>query len=161
MAAKESYFNMLRILITGGAGFIGKHVISQLRESYKSEGVEICVVDSLYQRVHNLETQKAAELLAVDLRIADVTDSPGLSQIVRAFKPDVIVHLAAETSTGDSAVRPTLHTHTNASGTAALLESLIFSKHVPRKIVLSSSRAVYGEGLWVDPFEGATMSNPL
>jgi dTDP-L-rhamnose 4-epimerase len=80
----------------------------------------------------------------------DVRDGACLTEVVRSLRPDVVVHLAAETGTGQSLTEPSRHTDVNLTGTARLLEALDAGESPPRRVVLTSSRAVYGEGAWVD-----------
>jgi dTDP-L-rhamnose 4-epimerase len=84
----------------------------------------------------------------------DVCDAEGWDRVLAEFRPRAIVHLAAETGTGQSLELPVRHTHTNVTGTAALIEALHRAAILPEQILLSSSRAVYGEGGWTDPADG-------
>lgn len=149
---------MIKFLITGGAGFIGSHVVRKIQEISVGESAQVTVIDSLYERAHNSRSRQRAAALNADLHIIDITKHHEITKILEAVRPNVIIHLAAETSTGDSANHPTLHTHVNATGTAALIEAMVTVGHAPRHVVLVSSRAVYGEGMWIDPADGSTFS---
>lgn len=145
---------MIKILVTGGAGFIGSHVVRKIQEISGGESVQVTVIDSFYERAHTSRSRERAAALNADLHIVDITKHQEITNILEAVRPNVIIHLAAETSTGDSANHPTLHTHVNATGTAALIEAMVTVGHAPSHVVLVSSRAVYGEGMWIDPADG-------
>ena len=78
----------------------------------------------------------------------DVTHAADWDAVLRLFRPSQIVHLAAETGTGQSLSHATRHASVNVVGTAQLLDALSRSALVPDQLVLASSRAVYGEGAW-------------
>jgi dTDP-L-rhamnose 4-epimerase len=78
----------------------------------------------------------------------DVTHAPDWDAVLRLFRPDQVVHLAAETGTGQSLSQATRHASVNVVGTTQLLDALSRSALVPHQLVLASSRAVYGEGAW-------------
>ena len=78
----------------------------------------------------------------------DVTHAADWDAVLRLFRPSQIVHLAAETGTGQSLSHATRHASVNVVGTAQLLDALSPSALVPDQLVLASSRAVYGEGAW-------------
>lgn len=84
----------------------------------------------------------------------DVCDAEAWDRLLGGVRPETVVHLAAETGTGQSLELPTRHTHVNVTGTAQMLEAFERAEHVPNHIVLASSRAVYGEGQWLDPADG-------
>src|SRR5690606_31498823 len=84
----------------------------------------------------------------VELVVGDVTDATVWDSLLVGVTPDVVVHLAAETGTGQSLAESTRHALTNVVGTTQMLDALLRHSALPRRIVLSSSRAVYGEGAW-------------
>ena len=84
----------------------------------------------------------------MDLRVGDVTSAEDLDAVVADLRPDTVVHLAAETGTAQSLSESTRHGMVNVVGTTQLLDALTRAGHVPGHIVLTSSRAVYGEGVW-------------
>lgn len=135
-----------RILVTGGAGFIGT-ALAQRNVELADAWVAF---DNLLPQVHGDDPQLELPE-AVDLVKADIRDRDALSAVIADLQPTVVLHLAAETGTGQSLDEPSRHTDVNVTGTAVLLESLSTSSRRPGKIVLTSSRAVYGEGEWVDP----------
>jgi dTDP-L-rhamnose 4-epimerase len=85
---------------------------------------------------------------AARLFTGDVTHAPDWDAVLRLFRPSQIVHLAAETGTGQSLSQATRHGSVNVVGTTQLLDALSRAKLVPEQLVLASSRAVYGEGAW-------------
>jgi dTDP-L-rhamnose 4-epimerase len=85
---------------------------------------------------------------SVRLFTGDVTHAPSWDAVLRLFRPSQIVHLAAQTGTGQSLSHATRHGSVNVVGTAQLLDALSRSAFVPNQLVLASSRAVYGEGAW-------------
>lgn len=137
-----------RVLITGGAGFIG----SALQKELSSDD-EILIVDNFHPQVHRSPASLMLFPENVSLLKGDVCDPVVMSQAA-AFHPDVVVHLAAETGTGQSLTNSRRHADVNVSGTAALMDALSIHEWFPRRIVLTSSRAVYGEGAWADPETG-------
>lgn len=135
---------MTSVLITGGAGFIGTKLANRLA----GDGDEVLVVDHLHPQVHPDTSALDGLDPRIDVQLADVTHAPAIDSIVRRHRPDVVVHLAAETGTGQSLDESTRHGSVNVVGTTVLLDAFTRAGHVPDRIVLTSSRAVYGEGAW-------------
>jgi dTDP-L-rhamnose 4-epimerase len=133
-----------RVLITGGGGFIG----SALARRLVAEGGAVAVLDSLHPQVHSGQGRPAGLPDEVQLITGDVAHEPDWDAALKLIRPEVIVHLAAETGTAQSLTHATRHGRVNVVGTTAMLDT--FTKHelVPRHIILASSRAVYGEGAW-------------
>ena len=134
------------VLVTGGAGFIGCAISESLLQSFK----RVVVVDNLHPQIHESGERPDGLAEGVELIVADITDASTWDRVLPAVKPDVVIHLAAETGTGQSLEEATRHTLVNVVGTSQLLDGFIRNKSLPRRIVLSSSRAVYGEGAWRD-----------
>ncbi len=133
-----------RVLVTGGAGFIGTTLARELADAAE----QWVVLDNLHPQVHP-GSQPPADLPAsVDLRVGDVTSADDLDAVVADLRPDTVVHLAAETGTAQSLSESTRHGMVNVVGTTQLLDALTRAGHVPAHFVLTSSRAVYGEGVW-------------
>ncbi len=134
-----------RILVTGGAGFIGR----AFARAQLSRGAEVVLLDSLSRQVHGESPRE--ELVLGDLlgRVefirGDVRDSASLDRAVRGVS--VVVHLAAETGTGQSMYEVSHYFDTNVMGTAKLLEAISRAGARPRLLV-ASSRAIYGEGMY-------------
>lgn len=129
------------ILVTGGCGFIGRHLCRRLR----LEGYRVTVLDSLSQQVHGPDYDGSwMNEAGIDFIQGSVCDSAMCHDAMEGC--DSVIHLAAETGTGQSMYEMRRYVDTNVTGTAVLMEACI-ERRVP-KIVLSSSRAVYGEGMW-------------
>lgn len=131
------------VLITGGAGFIGSALSRRLVEG----GNDVAVMDVLHPQVHTGH-QPIDLPQSVRLFTGDVTHAPDLDAVLRLFRPTQIVHLAAETGTGQSLAEATRHGSVNVVGTTQLLDALTRAGLVPDQFVIASSRAVYGEGAW-------------
>lgn len=132
------------VVVTGGAGFIGCAISGALANKFD----RVVVVDILHPQIHHEGQRPAALHPDAELIKADVTDAEAWDRLLGQYSPDVIIHLAAETGTGQSLTESFRHTDTNVSGTAVMLDALHRSGKMPSRIVLSSSRAVYGEGAW-------------
>jgi dTDP-L-rhamnose 4-epimerase len=134
----------MRILITGGAGFIGSVVARAL----VPHAEEVVLLDSLHPDVHGADP-RSPEIPGTRFIYEDVTSSRAWQTLLAEFTPTVVIHLAAETGTGLSLSQATRHGHVNVVGTTTMLDALFASPHRPEHIVLASSRAVYGEGQWI------------
>jgi dTDP-L-rhamnose 4-epimerase len=140
---------MKKILITGGAGFIGSYLVERL---LNEKGYKIFVIDNLHPQVHgpNALIPERLKHPLVEFHRADITDKDKINDLVSQINPEIVVHLASETGTGQSYDEIARYCGVNMMGTAHLLECLRRSAPDFKKIILSSSRAVYGEGAWVD-----------
>jgi dTDP-L-rhamnose 4-epimerase len=131
-----------RILITGGAGFIGSH----LADALLKQGHFVRALDILSAQVHGPEKRRPDYLNSeVELMIGDVRDSETLRKALDGM--DVVYHLAAKVGVGQSMYEVAQYTAVNHFGTATLLEQLI-QKPV-EKLIVASSMSIYGEGLYV------------
>lgn len=135
-------------LVTGGAGFIGTAMTPALVEHFD----RVVAVDNLHPQIHPVAERPADLHERVELVVGDVTEAATwdalLGGTLAGSAPDVVVHLAAETGTGQSLAESTRHAMTNVVGTTQMLDALLRHEALPRRVVLSSSRAVYGEGAW-------------
>jgi dTDP-L-rhamnose 4-epimerase len=138
------------VLVTGGAGFIGRAVTKELLR----RGNQVRVLDSLIEQVHGDRERPEdlagdAELIAGDIRNKDV--------VTHALKGvDSVVHLAAEVGVGQSMYAVERYTSVNETGSAVLFEALI--DHPVRRVVTASSMSIYGEGLYKDA-DGSVVQN--
>jgi dTDP-L-rhamnose 4-epimerase len=129
-----------RVLVTGGAGFIGCHLVSMLLQ----RGYEVRVLDSLIDQVHRGAAARNPVLAEVELIRADVRD---LDRVTAALEGvDSVVHLAAEVGVGQSMYAIDRYVSVNDGGTAVLFQALI-DRPVSR-VVVASSMSIYGEGLY-------------
>ena len=133
-----------RVLVTGGAGFIGTTLARELAASAE----QWVVLDNLHPQVHPGSRPPADLPDSVDLRVGEVTSAEDLDAVVADLRPDTVVHLAAETGTAQSLAESTRHGMVNVVGTTQLLDAFTRVGHIPGHFVLTSSRAVYGEGVW-------------
>jgi len=131
-------------VVTGGAGFIGCALSSRLVRRFR----RVIVLDILHPQIHPSPVRPDALHDAIDFRRVDVTSPDVWDELLAEARPEVIVHLAAETGTGQSLTEASRHAGLNVYGTAIMLDSLSRHAHVPSHILLTSSRAVYGEGAW-------------
>ncbi|QNJ93816.1 NAD-dependent epimerase/dehydratase family protein [Mycolicibacterium fluoranthenivorans] len=136
---------MTRILITGGAGFIG----SRLATALNADGHTVTMLDNLLPQVHGVDSCNS-ELLGVaraagDVVVGDITDRQLLQQTLAG--QEVVIHLAAETGTGQSMYEIERYSRVNVGGTALLLDILANDRsRSVTKVVVASSRSIYGEG---------------
>ena len=132
---------IMRILITGGAGFIGSHTANQ----FALASHEVNVFDNLNTQVHESNTQFPAYLHSNIIKVkGDIRDFHAISYAIK--DQEVIYHLASLTGVGQSMYQVKEYIDVNCNGTANLVEAIIHAKHKPKKVILSSSRAIYGEG---------------
>jgi dTDP-L-rhamnose 4-epimerase len=133
-----------RILITGGAGFIGAHVAHELLQ----HGYRVRALDSLLPQVHGPSGERPGYLHPeVELVRGDVRDREAVRQALQDV--EAVYHFAARVGVGQSMYELVEYTDVNESGTAQLLEALI--ERPVRRLVVASSMSVYGEGLYRSP----------
>jgi len=131
-------------LVTGGAGFIGCAVSGALADAFGS----VVALDNLHPQVHASGERPTALDPRVELVVGDVTHEQVWDDLLAGRRPRVVLHLAAETGTAQSLTESTRHATTNVVGTTRMLDALARHDVRPARIVLASSRAVYGEGAW-------------
>jgi dTDP-L-rhamnose 4-epimerase len=136
---------MKNILITGGAGFIGSNLALKLI----SKGYDVTVLDNLSPQIHGDNPELTSPLYqSIKDKVCFIKGSvTNPDDLLRAIdKQQIIVHLAAETGTGQSMYEIQKYTDTNIGSTALLLDILTNKPHSVKKVVVASSRAIYGEG---------------
>lgn len=143
------------ILVTGGAGFIG----TALSEDLLGLGLPVVAVDDLIEQVHPGRARPESLPDTIELVRADVADPATWDDLLVRLQPQLVVALAAETGTGQSLTESTRHAMTNVVGTTMMLDALLRHDALPGHVVLTSSRAVYGEGAWRGA-DGALFSPP-
>lgn len=132
------------ILITGGAGFIG----SNLSQRLVQKGHRVTVLDNLSTQIHGTEPNFSELYLSIKDKVnfikGSVQDRQAWNNSLK--EQNIVIHLAAETGTGQSMYEISRYTDANISGTSILLDILANEEHAIEQIVVASSRAVYGEG---------------
>ncbi len=149
----------MKVLVTGGAGFIGSHFCSRLR----GDGHEIAVVDDLNDyyppalKLRNLDIIRAFGPFLFHQR--DICDAGAMAEILQSWRPDAVVHLAARAGVRPSLEQPLLYERVNVGGTLALLEACRESG--VRKFVFASSSSVYGDTTQPPFAEERPVSRPV
>src|SRR3981189_3725036 len=134
---------MVRVLITGGAGFIGSHAADTLLAA----GYEVRLLDNLTAQVHGTSRKPPVSLdPEAELLIGDVTDPMALDWVLRGA--DKGLHLGSAVGVGQSMYDMVSYVHTNEVGTPTLLEAL--ARRPVARLVVASSMSIYGEGLCQD-----------
>ena len=131
------------VLITGGAGFIGSNIAVKLLE----KGYNVRILDNLSPQIHG-ENGSLLELIQgkVDFIKGDVCNVEDWRAALRGM--DAVIHLAAETGTGQSMYEIYRYCDINIGGTAKLLDILTNEEHTIKKVIVAASRAIYGEGMY-------------
>src|SRR5215212_1290935 len=132
----------LNILVTGGAGFIGSHLVDALVE----KGHRVRILDSLVEQVHGGQVPEHLNKNAEFIQ-ADMNDAEAVSRALEGI--DVVYHKAAEVGVGQSMYEIFRYVKANDLGTAVLLEEMIKRPKQFRKLVVASSMSIYGEGAYV------------
>ena len=131
----------MNILVTGGAGFIGSHIVDALIE----RGHRVRVLDALVEQVHGAAGPQYLNPAAEFLR-GDVCDPEIVSQALEGV--EVIYHKAAEVGVGQSMYEIARYVRANDFGTAVLLEEIVKRRPQIKKLVVASSMSIYGEGAY-------------
>ncbi len=121
----------MKVLVTGGAGYIGSHTVRELVE----RGYDVVVLDTL-------ELGNRASILNIPFYQGSITDKTVLERIFAEEKPEAVIHFAAYKAPGESMTQPAKYFHTNVDGTVSLLETM--QRHDVRHIVFSSSCSIFG-----------------
>ena len=150
----------MRVLITGGAGFIGSEIVKCLYETGKHE---VTVFDNMSEQIHGSNWHESYLYRSIEGKCNFIKgDIRNLQDVQSAIdRNEVIIHLAAETGTGQSMYQINQYNEVNIMGTSNLLQaiSLLGTKNSVKKIILSSSRSVYGEGKYECPRCGVIYPN--
>lgn len=141
------------VLVTGGAGFIGSHVVDLLLE----KGYKVRILDKLVDQVHENKTNKYIPEKA-ELIVGDICDKKIVEEALKDM--DAVINLAAEVGVGQSMYEITRYMNTNTGGTAVMLELLASGKYDIKRMVVASSMSVYGEGMYECQSDGI-ISPPL
>ena len=139
---------MKNILITGGAGFIGSNLALKLH----SLGYSVTVLDNLSPQIHGENPENSGLYQSILGKVTFIKGSiTSRNEVEKAIlNQDAIIHLAAETGTGQSMYEIEKYNLVNVYGTSLLLDVLVNTKNSVKKFILASSRAVYGEGKYTN-----------
>jgi UDP-glucose 4-epimerase len=145
----------MRVLVTGGAGYIGSHTCVELLEA----GHEVFVVDNLCNG-HEAALQRVRDISNCELQFmnADIRSVNSLDKIFNSFKPDAVIHFAGLKAVGESVVDPVKYYDVNVGGSISLLSAM--SKAGCDNIVFSSSATVYGVPQYL-PYDEEHPTNPV
>lgn len=139
---------MTRVLITGGAGFIGSNLVQELH----AKGYDSVVLDSLSPQIHGEDPMASplVQSLGGKARLvhASIMDRGVIAE--ELANTDIVVHYAAETGTGQSMYNVHDYCNVNIGGTSLMLDLLGEMKHTVRRMIVASSRSIYGEGRYQD-----------
>lgn len=142
-----------RVLVTGGAGFIGSHMVDVLLE----KGYKVRVFDNLEPQVHG-EIDSPPDYLNKEAEFirGDVLDREAFSKALKDV--DAVIHDAAMVGVGQSQYQIARYTHVNVTGTANLLDLVVSEHKQVERILMASSMSIYGEGLYRRPSDGALLT---
>jgi dTDP-L-rhamnose 4-epimerase len=136
----------MRVLVTGGAGFVGSHLVDALL----SRGIEVRVLDSLEPQVHGAERRRPDHLdPRAELVVGDVRDAALVREALGGV--EAVFHLAAAVGVGQSMYEIERYVSVNSVGAAVVLEAVLERRQAIRKLVVASSMSIYGEGAYRDP----------
>ena len=138
----------MRVLITGGAGFIGSHLADRLL----ADGHEVRALDSLDRQVHTDGARPDYLDDEIELQVGDVRDHEAVRQALDGV--DAVVHFAAAVGVGQSMYEIERYTSVNAIGAAVVLEEAVARRDSIRKLLVASSMSIYGEGQYRNPRTG-------
>lgn len=144
------------VLITGGAGFIGSNLALKLVDL----GYNVTVMDNLSEQIHG-DISTSSLYLSIKDKVHFVKgDVRNKSDWYTALEnQNIVVHLAAETGTGQSMYEVQKYVDVNINGTALFLDYLVNEKHAVEKVIIASSRAIYGEGKYKCNTHGSVYPN--
>ncbi len=131
----------MKVLVTGGCGFIGSHLVDRLVE----DGYQVKVYDLLEEQVH-LKKKPTYLNSSAEYIFADLRDKNNLRKALRGV--EVVFHLAAQVGVGQSMYQIKKYVEHNSYGTAVLLDLLVNTKNNVKKLIVASSMSIYGEGAY-------------
>ena len=145
----------MRVLVTGGAGYIGSHTLLELM----AQGHEVCVLDNYSNATPEVLTRvRSLSNGVLHDYVGDVRDATKLDEVMQDFQPDSVIHFAGLKAVGESTQKPLYYYDVNVSGTLTLLHAM--SRAGCNRIVFSSSATVYGEPVYL-PYDEAHPTNPM
>ena len=139
----------MRVLVTGGAGYIGSHTLVELL----GQTHDVCVLDN-FDNSSPVVLDRVRALTNGDLQFheGDVRDASTLSSVMREFRPEAVIHFAGLKAVGESMEKPLAYYDVNVCGTIALLRAM--DEVGCKRIIFSSSATVYGEPVYL-PYDEA------
>ena len=145
----------MRVLVTGGAGYIGSHTCVELLKA----GHEVFVIDNL-SNGHEAVIERVRLITNCELQFmnADIRDANALDNIFNTFKPEAVIHFAGLKAVGESVANPLKYYDVNVGGSISLLSAM--SKAECNNIVFSSSATVYGKPEYL-PYDEEHPTNPV
>lgn len=145
----------MKILVTGGAGYIGSHTCVELLEA----GYDVVVVDNLYNASEK-SLERVKEITGKDLAFyrADILDEEALDKIFEKEKVDAVIHFAGLKAVGESVAKPLEYYKNNITGTLILCD--VMRKHNVKNIIFSSSATVYGDPAFIPITEECPKGTP-
>lgn len=145
----------MKILVTGGAGYIGSHTCVELLEA----GYDVVVVDNLYNASEK-SVERVKEITGKDLAFyqADILDEEALDKIFEKEKVDAVIHFAGLKAVGESVAKPLEYYKNNITGTLILCD--VMRKHKVKNIIFSSSATVYGDPAFIPITEECPKGTP-
>ena len=134
----------MKILVTGGAGFIGSHTVVELQNA----GHEPVILDNLYNASEKvLGRIEAITGKKVPFYQVDIRDREGLNKVFDAEKPEAVIHFAGLKAVGESVKKPWEYYDNNITGTLTLVD--VMRQHGCKNIIFSSSATVYGDPAFI------------
>jgi dTDP-L-rhamnose 4-epimerase len=142
------------VLVTGGAGFIGSHLVDRLLVG----GARVRVLDNLDRLAHPLGGLPAHVRPEAEVVIGDLRDRDAVMRALEGV--EVVAHLGGVVGNGESLINVRRAVDANAAGTATLLEAVLARRETVRRVVVASSMVVYGEGAYACPRDGRVAVRP-
>lgn len=154
MSAKITH---MKVIVTGGAGFIGSHVV----EALLNKGFEVAVIDDFNDFYDPAEKHQNIEGFRGNIKLfeGNICDSGFLNSTFKEFHPNKVIHLAARAGVRPSILNPLLYSQVNIDGTVNILEACI--ENNMKQIVFASSSSIYGDNKTVPFSEVDPVNNPI